>query len=175
MIEPITDIQKRQVELATVSYIKVASGHYGRKFAPISVDFDLRGKCAGMYEVRGSSKRIRFNPWLFAKYYEESLSDTVIHEVAHYLVDCMYGLRRVKPHGDEWKSIMIDFGAPPKATGDYDLTGIPTRQYAKFAYKCPCRTHQLTGVRHKRIVQRGYQYRCQYCHNFIESDRAVNE
>jgi len=48
------------------------------------------------------------------------------------------------------------------------------RQYERFAYKCGCRTHQLTSVRHKRIVQRGYQYRCQYCHSFIESDRAAN-
>ncbi len=174
MIEPISDIQKRQVELAVMSYIKVASGLYGRKFDPIPVHFDIKGKCAGMYEIKGKSKRIRFNPWLFAKYYEESLSDTVIHEVAHYLVDCMYGLRRVKPHGTEWKEIMLDFGARPKATGDYDLTGIPTREYEKFAYKCACRTHQLTSVRHKRIVHRGFQYRCQYCKDFIESDRAAN-
>ena len=174
MIEPISDIQKIHVEQATASYIKLAAGLYERNFDPIPVHFDLKGKCAVMYEVRGRSRRIRYNPWLFAKYYEESLSNTVVHEVAHYLVDCMYGLRQVKPHGQEWKSIMLDFGARPKATGNYDLAGIPVRQYAKFAYKCGCRTHQLTSVRHKRIVQRGYQYRCQYCHNFIESDLAAN-
>ena len=174
MIEPISDIQKTHVEAATASYIKLAAGLYDRKFDPIPVHFDLKGKCAGMYEVRGRSRRIRYNPWLFAKYYEESLSNTVVHEVAHYLVDCIYGLGRVKPHGNEWKSIMLDFGARPKATGDYDLTGIPMRQYTKYAYKCGCRTHQLTSVRHKRIVQRGYQYRCQYCQSFIESDLAAN-
>ena len=38
------------------------------------------------------------------------LSDTVIHEVAHYIVDCLYGFQRVKPHGPEWKSIMVDLG-----------------------------------------------------------------
>lgn len=174
MIEPISDTQMRQVEAATLSYIKVASALYEHQFAPIAVHFDLRGKCAGMYERKGDVRRIRFNPWLFAKYYEDSLGNTVIHEVAHYLIDCLYGLRRVKPHGEEWKAIMVDFGARPKATGDYDLTGIPMRQYAKFAYKCICRTHQLSSVRHKRIVQRGAQYRCQSCHTYIESDRAAS-
>ena len=120
----------------TASYIKVASGLYDQKFQPVPVHFDLRGKCAGMYEVKGSARRIRYNPWLFAKYWEDSLKNTVTHEVAHYLVDCIYGLRRVKPHGKEWKEIMIDFGARPKATGDYDLAGIPTRNYERFAYSC---------------------------------------
>ena len=41
-------------------------------------------------------------------------------------------LRRVKPHGVEWKSVMVDLGAEPKATGSYDLTGIPVRQYARL-------------------------------------------
>ncbi len=173
MIEPINDIQRTHVEAATVSCIKLAAGLYDRKFDLIPVHFDLKGKCAGMYEVRGQSRRIRYNPWLFAKYYEESLSNTVVHEVAHYLVDCLYGLRRVKPHGEEWKSIMLDFGVRPQATGDYDLTGIPVRQYTKHPYRCGCRTHQLSSVRHKRILQQGYKYRCQYCHSVIESDRRA--
>lgn len=174
MIEPITEFQMRQVEAATERCIKKASSLYGREFASIAVDFDLKGKCAGMYQVKGRNRRIRYNPWLFAKYYKDSLSDTVTHEVAHYLVDCLYGLRRVKPHGDEWKAIMIDLGAEPKATGDYDLTGIPVRQYAKFNYRCACRTHQLTSLRHKKIVQRRAKYRCQYCHDFIVADLAAS-
>ena len=174
MIEPISDIQQRHVEAVTASYIKVASGLYDQKFELVPVHFDLKGKCAGMYEVKGRSRRIRYNPWLFAKYWEDSLKNTVTHEVAHYLVDCIYGLRRVKPHGEEWKGIMIDFGARPKATGDYDLAGIPTRSYERFAYSCGCRTHHITSVLHRRIVQRGYQYRCQYCHNIIQSVQAAN-
>jgi SprT protein len=111
---------------------------------------------------------------LFAKYFDDSLSDTVAHEVAHYVIDCLYGLRRVKPHGVEWKSVMVDLGAEPKATGSYDLTGIPVRQYAKFAYKCGCRTHQLTSLRHKKILQRRAQYCCQYCHGFLVADIAAS-
>ena len=71
MIEPISDIQKTHVEAATTSYIKLSAGLYDRKFDPIPVHFDLKGKCAGMYEVKGRFQRIRYNPWLFAKYYED--------------------------------------------------------------------------------------------------------
>ena len=105
MIEPISDIQQRHVEAVTASYIKVASGLYDQKFELVPVHFDLKGKCAGMYEVKGRSRRIRYNPWLFAKYWEDSLKNTVTHEVAHYLVDCIYGLRRVKT---PWRGVERD-------------------------------------------------------------------
>ena len=174
MIEPITDLQMRQVEVATERCVEKASQLYGQRFDAITVHFDLKGKCAGMYQVKGRNRRIRYNPWLFAKYFEDSISDTVTHEVAHYVVDCLYGLRRVKPHGVEWKSVMVELGAEPKATGSYDLTGIPVRQYTKFAYKCACRTHQLTSLRHKKILYKRAQYRCQYCHGFLVADIAAS-
>jgi len=174
MIEPISEFQMRQVEAATELFVEKASQLYGRRFDSITVDFDLKGKCAGMYQVKGRKRRIRYNPWLFAKYFEDSLSDTVTHEVAHYVVDCLYGLRRVKPHGVEWKRVMVDLGAEPKATGSYDLTGIPVRRYAVFSYKCGCRTHQLTSLRHKKILQRRAQYCCQFCHGFLVADIAAS-
>ena len=164
IIRPLSEPQKAEVREATSHCIDQASALYGREFAPVPVDFDLSGRCAGMYQVRGSARRIRFNPWLFAKYYQDSVTDTVIHEVAHYIVDSLYGLKQVKPHGHEWKKIMVDLGGIPKATGRYGLAGIPTRQYQRFAYTCGCRTHQLTIMRHRKITQQRAKYLCQYCH-----------
>ena len=163
-IEPISQQQQAEVRRATYRCISQAEQLYQRKFKELQVDFDLSGKCAGMYQVRRSQRRIRFNPWIFAKYYEDSLGDTVTHEVAHYIVDCLYGLRRVKPHGAEWQAVMRDLGGEPRATGNYDLTGIPTRQYQRFAYSCACRTHQLTSLRHRKILKGRAKYLCQYCH-----------
>ena len=167
IIDPISEQQQVQVIAATNRCIDQASTLYGREFKALPVDFDLSGRCAGMYQVRGAARRIRFNPWLFAKYFQDSIGDTVIHEVAHYIVDCLYGLKRVKPHGAEWKKIILDLGAVPKATGNYDLSGIPTRQYQHFAYSCGCRTHQLTIMRHRKIVKHRAVYRCQYCHGTL--------
>lgn len=164
IITPISGQQQAEVIAATNHCIDRASSLYGRTFKSLPIDFDLSGRCAGMYQVRGSMRRIRFNPWLFAKYYQDSIGDTVTHEVAHYIVDSLYGLKRVKPHGPEWKKIMVDLGGLPKATGNYDLVGIPTRQYQRFAYSCGCRIHQLTIMRHRKIVKHRAKYLCQYCH-----------
>ena len=110
IITPISEKQKEQVIAATVACISKASSLFDRQFIELPVDFDLRGKCAGMYQVRAHQKRIRYNPWIFAKYYQESLTNTVVHEVAHYIVDCIWGLRKVKPHGEEWRQTMIAMG-----------------------------------------------------------------
>ncbi|MDA8787001.1 SprT-like domain-containing protein [Porticoccaceae bacterium] len=167
-IEPITQQQQAEVIEATSRCIALAADIYEREFSSVPVDFDLRGKCAGMYQVRRKQRRIRYNPWLFAKYYQDSLSDTVTHEVGHYIVDCLYGSRRVKPHGPEWKSIMLDLGGIPRATGDYDLTGIPMRQYQRFDYLCGCRAHQLTIMRHRKIQRGRASYLCQFCHGSLQ-------
>ena len=137
-ITPVTDSQRLQITQATHHCIERAGVLLDRDFALLPVAYDLQGKCAGMYQIRGSQRRIRYNPWIFAKYFEESLENTVIHEVAHYVVDCVWGIRRVKPHGKEWRQIMVTMGAEPNATGHYDLTGIPTRRYKRYAYKCDC-------------------------------------
>ena len=167
-IEPITGPQRAEVIKATHSCIALASELYGRAFESVDIDFDLSGRCAGMYQVRRKQRRIRYKPWLFAKYYQDSLSDTVIHEVSHYIVDCLYGSRRVKPHGAEWKSIMRDLGGTPRATSNYDLSGIPMRQYQRFTYSCDCRTHQLTILRHRKIQQGKASYLCQFCHGPLQ-------
>ena len=162
-IEPIDQQQRLEVIAATQQCIARASALYDREFASVDVDFDLSGKCAGMYQVQRKGRRIRYNPWLFAKYYQDSMTDTVTHEVAHYIVDCLYGLRRVKPHGKEWRKVMLDLGVEPHATGSYSLEGIPVQQYQRFTYYCACRTHELTIVRHRKIMSGRAKYLCQYC------------
>ena len=62
IIDPITEQQQRQVIAATHRCIDQASALYGREFKTVPVDFDLSGRCAGMYQVRGRARRIRFNP-----------------------------------------------------------------------------------------------------------------
>jgi len=173
IIEPINEQQRHEVVAATRHCIAKASQLYGRDFALVQVDFDLRGKCAGMYQVRRQGSRIRYNPWLFAKYYQDSINDTVPHEVAHYVVDCLFGLRHVKPHGREWQQVISDLGGTPKATGSYSLEGIPTRQYQRFDYACGCRSHQLTLVRHRKIQGGRAKYLCQFCHGPLVAQARV--
>ena len=126
-----------------------------------------------MYVVSGRGlsihRKIRYNPWLFGKYFEDNLRDTVPHEVAHYVTEQLYGRGNgrsgsgVLPHGQEWRSVMAAFGADDSVTCQFDLSGIPRRRQKTVDYRCHCREHQL-GVRRHNKVERGLaSYLCRHC------------
>lgn len=189
LIQPICEQQQARVITEVQRYIALAAVHYDRSFENIEVVFNLRGRAAGIYRTyydknndknnnakhdkrplfapwiapKRLRRQIRLNPWLFAKYPEDSWCNTIPHEVAHYVSDCLYGLNRIKPHGKEWRQIMQDFGAEPTVRADYDLTGIPVRRTRRYAYACDCRQVELSSYRHAKI-QRGLQvYHCRDC------------
>ncbi|MFT7300489.1 MAG: SprT protein [Porticoccus sp.] len=175
IITPIGDVQQREVIEQTEHFIRRGAALFNQHFAEVPVVFDLRGCAAGMYKVTGRKKgwgigksatqyrQIRYNPWVFAKYYQENLTVTVPHEVAHYLVDCLHGLRRVRPHGSEWKAVMDAFGVDDSVAARFDLAGIPVRKHQQFDYRCDCKTHQLGIRRHSKILRGQACYICRYC------------
>ena len=179
-IKPIGPDEQQQVVDQTEHFIRLGGEFLGRKFDNIPVHFDLKGRTAGMYKVMGRGRRIqrqiRYNPWIFAKYYENNLTVTVPHEVAHYLVDCVYGLRNVRPHGAEWKAVMSSFGVDSRATSTFDLEGIPTRRRQQIDYRCGCKAHQLGVRRHNKVLRGEANYLCRYCGEvlkLVKSGRAL--
>jgi len=163
IIDPINLQQQQRVIAETEHYIEQAAQLCDRRLAMIPVAFNLRGRAAGMYRVRGQQREIRYNPFLFAKYFDDNLANTVPHEVAHYVIDCLYGLRQVRPHGREWQTIMHGFGVKPERTCRYDLEGVPQRRQQRFRYQCGCATHQLTTQRHNKIQRGLARYLCRQC------------
>lgn len=179
-IKPIGLDDQQQVVEQTEHFIRLGSELLGRKFDNIPVHFDLKGRTAGMYKVVGRGRKvqrqIRYNPWIFAKYYENNLTVTVPHEVAHYLVDCVHGLRKVRPHGNEWKAVMNAFGVDSRATSTFDLEGIPTRRQQQVDYRCGCKEHQLGIRRHNKVSRGEANYLCRYCGEvlrFVEPDNTL--
>jgi SprT protein len=116
-----------------------------------------------MYRVHRGERRIRYNPYIFAKYFEDNLANTVPHEVAHYITDLRYGLGNVRPHGREWQSIMHALGAEPVVTCRYDLSGIPVRRQIRYQYRCDCTTHRISTARHRRASSGQVRYFCKHC------------
>ena len=114
-----------------------------------------------MYRRKQDHRVIRYNPYLFAKYFADSLTLTVPHEVAHYITDMMFTC--VRPHGKEWREVMQVFGADTTRTCDYDLEGIPVRISKRHDYKCSCMTHELGIRRHNKIQKRTARYYCKKC------------
>lgn len=163
LIEPIGIGQQKVVVKATADYVEQAQFFFKADFSQITVCFDLKGKAAGMYRVQKGESVIRYNPHLFAKYFDHNLAVTVPHEVAHYITDRVYGLRKVRPHGKEWKALMAEFGADSSRTCDYDLAGIPQRVFQRFPYRCDCTRHDLTARRHNQIQRGKMRYFCRQC------------
>lgn len=162
-IEPIDAGRQAMVRQATEHCLRRAGAICRRDFAPIPVTFDLAGRCAGMYRIRQGRRCIRYNPYLFAKYFEENVAVTVPHEVAHYVTDMLHGLHRVRPHGLEWQTVMRSLGVEPRACGDYDLAGVPVRRQRRFDYACVCTTHRLSAQRHNKVHRGEALYRCRRC------------
>ena len=168
LVEPIGEAQQELVRERTLEYLQQAGVIFARHFDAVPVVFDLKGRCAGMYRVRNGRREIRYNPYLFARCFADNLAVTVPHEVAHYVTDCVFGLRHIRPHGREWRRLMQAFGADPQVTCRYDLTGIPVRNYRRFGYRCGCRTHELTAYRHNRVQRRQATYLCRQCGGRLE-------
>ncbi len=164
MIQPIDGAQRGEVVAATAHYVSLAARETGRDLPMVPVLFDLSGRSAGMFRAQGRDCVIRYNPWIFAKYYADNLAATVPHEVAHYVVHRTHaGRRRVAPHGPQWRAVMALFGADPAVTFDCDLTGIPQRRQREHPYRCRCRGHGLSTTRHNRVQRGAARYQCRHC------------
>lgn len=167
IIQPLDEQQHEQVRRATVDCLQQAGQMFQFSLGSVAVTFDLTGSAAGMYRVRGGERVIRYNPYIFAKYYANNLAVTVPHEVAHYVTDRLYGLRNIRPHGAEWKAVMRSLGADPRVTASYDLSGVPVRRQRRFSYCCECSTHQLSSCRHNKIQRGQSRYLCRRCGSAI--------
>jgi len=163
MVQPIGEAQQQQVVEMTEKYVRRAESIFDRRFARVPVLFDLKGRTAGMLKIIGRQRLIRYNPWIFGKYFEENLRDTVPHEVAHFIVHEVYPERGVKPHGREWQNLMAQFGANPGVTFDLDLGGVPQRTQRSHRYYCGCQVHEVSSTRHNRVQRRKVHYHCCTC------------
>lgn len=127
---------------------------YDIRLPSASLDFSLRGRCAGQARVeRKGATRLRINLQLLAENLEDYLSQTIPHEVAHLVVNWPAREKRLqpRPHGVEWQSVMRDcFGLEPKRCHSYQTS--PARVVPRpFLYTCSCREHRLTSILHNRI------------------------
>lgn len=162
-IEPIDPEQQAVVVNSTRQYIALAGELFGREFQVIPINFNLTGRAAGMYHVNRHERYIRYNPYIFSKYFADNLNQTVPHEVAHYVADMLYGIKNIRPHGKEWQRVMRMFGIEARIYCHYDLQGIPQRRHRRFMYACQCRDYQITTRRHNMILRGERTYQCPAC------------
>jgi len=130
----------------------------------VRLRFDLRGVTAGQAIIRDPQRpEIRLNAHLLAANGEAFLSQTIPHEVAHLAVYYRLGRRPRRPHGPEWQRQMRAFGIAPERCHRYDVTDARVRRLQTHPYRCACRDHQLTTIRHNRVLRGEQSYRCRTC------------
>lgn len=157
----------------TKQLLVLASRRLGAQLEMPTIRFDLRGKTAG--QVRTTDGRaciVRYNASLLERHPQDFLARTVPHETAHVVAFRLFG-PGVQPHGREWQAIMALFGAAPDRCHSYDVRGLQTRRLRRYDYRCACRTHQLTSIRHNRIMS-GRVYLCRQCGRPLELLRETS-
>jgi len=143
-------------------YLSVASRAYGQDFEIPLICFALTGKTAGYYKrLHDGSCILNFNRLLLEQQTRDFIDRTVPHEVAHLVAYQVFG-SHIRPHGSEWKAVMRLFNADASRCHNYDVSKVSTRKYRRYAYECSCRSHQLTSIRHNRVLS-GYRYVCKSC------------
>jgi len=159
-----TDLSEaeRRVVSRTRQLLREAGRHFRAAMPPVAIRFDLRGCNAGMARFEpGKPPEIRYNATLLTDNPDDFLTQTVPHEVAHVVARALFGAN-VRPHGIEWKGLMGWFGVEPTRCHDYDVSRSQIRRLQRFPYRCACRRHWLTSIRHNRVLA-GQTYYCRAC------------
>ncbi|WP_299797648.1 SprT family zinc-dependent metalloprotease [uncultured Shewanella sp.] len=136
---------------------RIAERQLNHIFPRPEISFTLRGRSAGTAHLQ--LNKLRFNPVLLAENSDIFLSEVIPHEICHLLAYHLYG--KVKPHGKEWQSLMINlFAVQPNTTHSLDTRSVDGK---RFDYLCGCGPVKLSIRRHNKIQRGETQYRCRRC------------
>lgn len=157
----------REVE----NFISLFNSKSKKKVYMPEIRFDLKGKTGGTFEynrVTGENF-ININKELLEKYQDE-YSQTIGHEVAHYITYSVIGEEftrngRRQVHGKNWKAVMKMLGLDPKRCHNYDTSDLKkVKKVTYYSYTCDCGyDHQITKIRHNKILRGKQSYRCATC------------
>jgi len=125
--------------------------------------FRLRGRSAG--EACPRTNATNYNRELLERYGDDFIRQIVPHEVAH-LIAPRIAKGRIKPHGREWKEVMAFFGAPARASHEFEAPPVPER--GRHRYRCACPDpHWLTTRSHRRVRRGTMEYTCRRCREVL--------
>ncbi len=166
---------KQRLTTAIAYNINILNDFYKCRLPDLDIDFSLRGKTAGQLCARSNgfttSYTIRLNLAFARKHHQEFVDDVIPHELAHFYILWKYGIQRksrknrIRPHGLEWQSVMLHcFKRPAEIYHSFDVPEQNTqRKMQTYTYKCSCRTHKLSAIRHNKIQKGKMKYLCQFC------------
>lgn len=111
--------------------------------------------------ARCAQRFIKFSRPLFERSKIEGRKRCVVHETCHILAHELFG-PQIKPHGSEWKDLMIFCGEKPLRCHSVNRTGL-YRPQTRVAAFCGCKgIHWITKNRSTRM-KKGQNYICNKC------------
>jgi len=160
------EIEHRELEIKTIEWWDKFNKRFGKSYAYPAIQYTLRGGVAGTATYQ--RQLINYNMGLYRENKEKYSNRTIPHEIAHlfnYRIHVenrgTWG-ERLKPHGREWKNIMMRMGLDYSRCHDYKVTKV--RKVTKdYIYKCFCREHKVSSILHNKMVKKGKTYKCIRC------------
>ncbi len=116
-------LQKEAIRL-TYEWVSKINSKFNLAIPNPQIHFSLKGTTAG--RAHYGKHLIQYNPTLLRENLR-FLSRTVPHEVIHLAAFRMHG-SGIKPHGNEWKSLMRGFGLDAVRCHNYDTANVPSKQ-----------------------------------------------
>lgn len=148
---------------ATMRRAEIELGYKPLRFP--NIEYTLRGTTAGT--AHSGKWEININPVLLIENIEDMLDQTIPHEVAHLIADRVYG-HTIKPHGKEWKSVMVALGKRPDRCHSYDVANARVRQKSRYRYTCKCDQGVHCGPTvHNRVQNNRSEHRCKRCKTLL--------
>jgi SprT protein len=166
------DIKLKVVQEVEACFVK-AESHFECTLIRPKVEFDIRGQDAGRayfpitnrafqkFRYKKPQTQIKFNEKLLEKNPQTFLDSIVAHECAHLIAYELFGAK-VKPHGEEWKSIMQGlFEVDASVQHNLDVSEVVNKPYI---YNCSCMGEGIAlSNRQHKSAQRGSIYLCKKC------------
>jgi len=90
-----------------------------------AIEFNLTGFAAGQFVYQTLhniivSSKLRYNKYIYhTNNHGHFLTNTVPHEIAHYIAITVYGIKEGKGHNNCWKTVMSLLGAEAKKYHEY--------------------------------------------------------
>lgn len=104
-----------------------------------------------------SSNRLEFNEILMK---QDGFENTVVHEIAHLIVKKLFPFAK-QAHGPEFRRVMNAVGFEGTTYHKYDISEV--RKTKRYEYKCSCKIHNLSAIRHNNQSCGRTRYKCSLC------------